>query len=100
MARGYAESMVDLQIQRASLLSREVALQPHPRERTLSRIPLVVTYFPGLNRLSKIVRKHLPILHVSEKLKQAVPNPPLVAYRRPYNLRDLLVRCQGILGTP
>lgn len=92
MARGYAESMVDLQIQRASLLSREVALQPHPRERTLSRIPLVVTYFPGLNRLSKIVRKHLPILHVSEKLKQAVPNPPLVAYRRPYNLRDLLVR--------
>ena len=49
-------------------------------------------WWVSVGRLSKIVREHLPILHVSEKLKQAVPNPPLVAYRRPYNLRDLLVR--------
>ena len=86
---------MDTQILRASLVPRKEALQPQPREPTPKRIPLVVTYFPSLTTLGK---KHLPILHVSDRLRQAVPNPPLVAYRRPPNLQDLLVRAE--LKTP
>ena len=52
----------------------------------------MVTYHPGLPKLHQILRRHLPILHASERMKQVMPNPPLVAYRRPKNLKDLLVR--------
>ena len=55
-------------------------------------VPLVVTYHLELPNLSNILHKHLPTLHVSEKMKKAVPNAPLVAYQRPKSLNDLLVR--------
>ena len=98
--RGYRDTTVDTQIRLATQTSREEALLPHPRRPALERIPLVVTYRPGLTKLSNIVRKHLPILHISEKLRKAIPNPPLVAYRRPPNLRDLLVRAEVKPPTP
>ena len=58
------------------------------------RIPLVVTYRLGLTNLSRIARKHLPILHTSSKLKEAIPDPPIIAFRRPKNIKDLLVRAK------
>ena len=87
----YRDTTVDTQIQLATQTSLEEALLPHPRSPAVERIPLVVTYRPGLTKLTSIVRKHLQILHISEKLRKAIPNPLLVAYRRPPNLRDLLV---------
>ena len=60
----------------------------------------MVTYRPGLTKLSSIVRKHLTTLHISDKLRKAIPNPPLVAYRRPPNVRDLLVRAEVKTPTP
>ena len=98
--RGYRDTTVDTQIQLATQTSREEALLPRPRRPALERIPLVVTYRPGLTKLSSIVRKHLPTLHISDKLRKAIPNPPLVAYRRPPNLRDLLVRAEVKTPTP
>ena len=58
----------------------------------MDRILLVVTYHPDLPPLSKILCNHLPILHVSERMKLAIPNPPLVANRRPRNLKELLTK--------
>ena len=60
--------------------------------KNIERVPLVVTYHPELPCWGKILHDHLPTLHISEKMKKAVPNPPLVANRRPKNLKDLLVR--------
>ena len=95
---GYKGTAVDLQIQRATNIPRHEILQPHPPSPPLNRTPLVVTYHPNLTTLARIVKKHLPILHTSSRLKQAIPNPPLVAFRRPTNLRDLLIRAK--LNTP
>ena len=39
-----------------------------------------------------IAKRHLPILHVSERLRKAFWYPPLIASRCPKNLKDLLVR--------
>ena len=72
--------------------NRTEALRKKPKDTLGDRVPLVVTYHPQLPKLSIILRKHLPILHVSERMKQIIPNVPLVAYRRPKNLKDLLVR--------
>ena len=53
---------------------------------------MVVTYAPTLPSLGKITRQHHHILHLSERTKQAFLQPPIIAYRRPKNLRVLLVR--------
>ena len=37
---------------------------------------------------------HLPVLYVSERLKEAIPEASIIAYRRPRNFRDLLVRAE------
>ena len=60
--------------------------------KSIERVPLVVTYHPQLWCLGKILWNHLSTLHISETMNKAVPNPPLVANRRPKNLKDLLVR--------
>ena len=77
---------------RATRVKRAQALKKSEKSNQGNRVPLVVTYHPALPKLHQILRRHLSILHVSERMKQAVPNPPLVAYRRPKNLKDLLVR--------
>ena len=56
--------------------------------------PLVVTYHPALPPLRATTKQYQPtcILHTSELFKQAFPWPPLIAFRHPKNLKDLLVR--------
>ena len=98
LAHGYDTNSVDHQIQREALIPHPQALQTRPWQQQPRRVPLVTTYHPRLTGLTKISNKHLPILHASKKLKQAIPNPPLVTHRRPINLRDLLV-CSA-LTTP
>ena len=73
---------IQQQIERANRISREQALEMSGKN-TTDRIPLVVTYHPDLPPLSKTLRDHLPILHVSERMKLAAPSPPLVANQRP-----------------
>ena len=52
----------------------------------------MVTYHPILPSFHLTTKRHLPILHASERLRRAFEHPPLIAFRRPRNLRDLLVR--------
>ena len=51
----------------------------------------MVTYLPNLTALTK---NNFPVLHASSSLKKAIPKRPLIAYRRPKNLRDLLVKAK------
>ena len=89
--RGYDPVEVQNQIDKAAEVPRVSALQPSQKKRA-NRVPLVATYDPRLPRLSEITRSHmhLPVLHVSERLKEAIPEASIIAYRCPRNLRDLL----------
>ena len=49
--------------------------------KNIEKVPLVVTFHPELPSLGRILCDHLPTLHISEKMKKALPNPPLVANR-------------------
>ena len=60
----------------------------------------MTTYHPALTRLAHITRKYLSMLHMSENLKKAIPNSPLIAFSRPRNLRDLFVRTSLHTPTP
>ena len=88
--RGYKGIEVQLQIDRATNVSRTGALIMS-KNKNIDRVPLVVTYHPELPCLEKILRNHLLTVYISEKMNKAVPNPPLVANTLPQNLKDVLV---------
>ena len=54
--------------------------------------PFVVTYHPDLPPLNRILLRHQCLIELTPRLKGALPEPPLVVYRRPSNLKNLLVR--------
>ena len=82
LAHGYDTNSVDHQIQREALIPHPQALQTRPWQQQPRRVPLVTTYHPRLTGLTKIINKHLPILHASKELSQPIPNSPgLVTYR-------------------
>ena len=67
-------------------------MQSKPNQEKPARIPVVVTYHCILPSFHLITECHLSILHTSERLQEALQHLPLIAFRRPRNLRDLLVR--------
>ena len=92
--RGYNRSFVHQQIVRAGAICRIDALAPRSKRTKSNRVPLVTTFHPNLPNLRRITKSFFPLLHTSSRLKQAIPETPIVAYRRPKNLRDLLVSAQ------
>ena len=100
-ARGYDESQVKQQVDRA------LEGGPRPRRGGIrwrkprtggdterSRIPLVLTFHPGLPDIKAILHKNQDILHMSEKMRKAVPELPLLSFRQPPNLKKMLVRAK------
>ena len=94
MNRGYEEQQLDWEIQQVLDIPREMDSQPCNDQDKSARIQLVVTYHPTLPSLGITTRQHQNILHTLEWLQKAFPSPPLIAFRRPNNLRDLLVRAK------
>ena len=95
VSRGHSSRKVQQAINRARSIPRPAALeQKANNDATKSRIPLVVTFHPNLPPLRNITNDNHRILHTSDRLQRAVPETPVLAYRRPRNLRDLIVRAK------
>ena len=89
--RGYPAKIIDEQIQKAVSVPRSEALQ-YQEKKSGNRIPFVVTYHPTHSTIASTIHKYLPILHTSSRCKEAIPEPPMVAFRRATNIKDLVVR--------
>ena len=95
--RGYEESLVNEQIDRVRRLDRGTLLATTGREPNPGRddrIPLVITYHPALNSVGKTLRDLHPMLSNSEEHRLVFPEPPVTAFRRCKNLKDILVRAR------
>ena len=93
--RGHSSKKVQQAINKVRSLSRSDVLQQKSRDQDPNtRVPLVVSFHPNLPPLRSITNDNHHILHTSDRLQQAVPDTPILAYRRPRNLRDLLVRAE------
>jgi hypothetical protein len=92
LRRGYNKKLVRRQIQRAFTNFHN----PHPRTSKVSgrKIFFGVEYHPSLPDISGILRKFLPVLHQSEKLRQAIPDPPILSFHQPKNLSRILCRAK------
>ena len=95
VSHGHSAKKVQEAINRARSVPKPSALEQKPiNDATKSRIPLLVTFHPNLPPLHNITNDNNRILHTSDCLQRAVPETPVLAYRRPRNLRDLIVRAK------
>ncbi|KAJ8030076.1 hypothetical protein HOLleu_29652 [Holothuria leucospilota] len=93
--RGYNRKKVSCQIDRAfkSFYSKST-IPPSVEGEKPRRIYFTVQYHPGLPDIKGTLTKYLPLLHLSSRMREAVPEPPIVSFRQPSNLKNLLVRAK------
>lgn len=95
LSRNYKAKIIDSAIERAKAIPRQKALERVEKVKNTSKRPVLsVEYHPALPALSSILKKHWRVMVQDPYLKEVFPLPPLVAYRRPANLKDKLVRAQ------
>ena len=58
---------------------------------TVDRVPLVMTYHPFNTYIKRHLLQHFRILSTDQLTREIFPQPPIVAYKRDLNLRDILV---------
>ena len=80
-------------IERATKVLREHSLMTRTKE--IEQVtPQVVTFHPNLSHLTRILLDHQCGINISPSSERSTFEVPLVAYRQPLNLKDLLVRAE------
>ena len=94
--RGYKERAVLFQFQKVLLRGREEVMEKVVRDEEEERpIILSIPFDRRLPQVSSILQQHHKLLvERSPEVKEWMPRAPMVAYQRPPNLRDLLVRAR------
>ena len=87
--RGYSEEEVSKQINKAKEKPRRDTLTQKTRK-NCNRIPFVTTFNRTLPPVAKILRTRWELLHLSPKTKNTFEEPPVMAFKRCSNLRDIL----------
>ena len=60
-----------------------------------NRVKFVIEYDPRLPRISEILKQQWKVMVESDqRLLEAFPKPPMVVYKRPPNIKDLLIRAK------
>ena len=87
----YDARLIDKQFRRATLQPRALLLNTE-RTETTPRVPFVTQYFPGAEKLRPIIRNLQHLLDNDDRLSKAVPDSPILAFRQPANLKQLIIR--------
>lgn len=90
VACGYQKSRVLAEMWKVLSITQEESLRARERG-TTNRIPLVTTYNPHTKFIAEIANRNWHFLQSKERLARIFQEPPLIAYRRPKSLRDILV---------
>ena len=90
----YSPNTIQSAINRISKISQAEALQPRPKQSTTEKPTLVLTYHPHMNRIKRIFLQNFKkiLQHEKSDTRHKFTSPPLLAYRRDTNLKQLLVR--------
>ena len=94
LEREYKSGVIDAAINRAKQIPRSEALKRVEKSNTSSRPVFVVTHNPALPSVPKIMQKHWRVMTTNPHMKSIFPQPPLIAYKRPSNLSDRLIRAK------
>ncbi|PIK43184.1 hypothetical protein BSL78_19969 [Apostichopus japonicus] len=98
--RQYFRGTIENAIKKAKSKPRTETLTYKTRQTSSKRVPLVTEFHPGLPPLANIIQKNFHLLQGTERLKSVFPELPVIAFKRPSNLRDILVRASFRDDTP
>ena len=98
LERYYPESIVDEALGNVSSLTQDDALQTSVKSGDKSVIPFVIEYNPSLPNIGLIINKYWDLLQLSHKdsVSSVHAYKPILAFKRPKNLRDYLVRSSSV----
>ena len=91
---GYPENMVTKQLARVKYRNSKDLLRTNDCVSKEIGVPLVVTYHPHLNALSKIILRNLKYLHADQLVRSVFTPAPFISFRTARNLRSHLVRSE------
>ena len=94
LERDYKPNLIEAAIERAKEIPRTEALKKVVKQKQSKRPVFVVTFDPRLPSINNIVQKHWRTMTKDPYLKQVFSEPPLIAYRRPKNIKDLIIRAK------
>ena len=89
--RGYTGKHIESQLRWVDAIPRDQLLRYKEKKDKSERVPLVLTYSKCLPDVSKILHKHMSILHKSDRMQQVFEEEPMAAYRRDTSLEGTLV---------
>lgn len=64
------------------------------------RLVCAIQYSPSAKEIETAIKKHWHIIETDSALKHCLKNPPQMVYKRPPNLRNMLVRADLPPPTP
>ena len=93
--RGYNNASINLCFNKASGIDRKDLIL-YKEKNANNRVPFVITYHPALSNLSNIVREHWTTIQKHPELCKIFKKPPVLAFRKPKSLKDILVRAEVV----
>ena len=93
--REYKSKSIDAAIEKARSVKREDAIKKVVTSKSDDRVVFVTHFDPRLPSITHIVRKHYRSM-VSQDiyLSQVFPSAPIVAFKRPKNIREILIKAR------
>ena len=100
--RGYPLRIIEEAVIKARRLDRDELINPPTQDHNnpVDNIILTTTYQPQDNTLKEIVTNNWDLLGKSPNTQKLHEKHLMIGYRRPKNLRDILVRADVTLKTP
>jgi hypothetical protein len=93
LKRSYKQSVINQSFSKAHKITRSSLLQ-HKEKQKCKRTPCVLTYDACLRNSFNTIYEHWTSVEKNSKLSKAFPEPPMVAFQQPSNLKNLLVRAE------
>ena len=91
--RDYKVKVIDAAIEKAKNIPRKEALKRVTRT-TTDRPVFPVTHHPALPSIPKIINKNYRTMTQNPHMQETFPKPPMVAYKRPKNIRDFIIKAK------
>ena len=90
--RGYSEKHLQSVVKDVLAMDREELLQDKQKEKKDPNTIFVSDWHPMLNNIPAILKRNFHLIENDSELTKIFPSKPLVAFRRPRNIRNHVVR--------
>eukprot|EP00061_Rhincodon_typus_P001375 g14624.t1 len=88
---GYDAQLINCQF-RYAIAKKHNDLLRNQTWDTTNRVPFVVQYFPGAEKLHHVLRSLQHVIDDDKHLTKIIPMPPLLTFKQPPNLKQAIVR--------